>query len=78
MIGAVYLSPAAVVVARKRTSARVLIIALAASAGSLAATVIALYAGPGMIALSISTAAFVVASAVTAALAVAWVAGKLR
>lgn len=76
LIGAVYLSPAAVA-ARKRVSAKVIVIALVASAGSLAATAVALYAGPGA-ALSISTAAFVVASAATAALAVAWAAGKLR
>jgi peptide/nickel transport system substrate-binding protein len=77
LIGAIYLSPAAVVVGRKRVTARVLIIALAASAGSLAATVAALYAGPG-VGLSLSTAAFVVASAATAALAIAWAAGRLR
>ena len=76
LIGAVYLSPFAVV-ARKRVSARIPAAALIVAAGSLAATAAMLYAG-NQAALSITASAFVVASAATAALAIAWATAKLR
>jgi peptide/nickel transport system substrate-binding protein len=76
LIGAVYLSPAALV-ARRRVSARIPAIALVVAVGSLAATAAALYAG-NQSALSISASAFVIASAATAAFAIAWAAAKLR
>ena len=76
LIGAVYLSPFAVV-ARKRVSARIPAVALIVAAGSLAATAAMLYAG-NQAALSITASAFVVASAATAALAIAWATAKLR
>lgn len=71
LIGAVYVSPAALVALRKRqVSTRLLILALAIVAASLAATLTALASGSPA-ALSVATSAFVVALAAAAALVVA-------
>ncbi len=71
LIGAVYVSPAVMAASRKKQiDARLLAAAATIAACSLAATLVALYAGSTP-ALSIATSAFVVASAATAALAVA-------
>ncbi|WP_415281758.1 CFI-box-CTERM domain-containing protein [Candidatus Nitrososphaera sp. FF02] len=71
LIGAVYVSPAAVAAFRKKhVSSRLLVVAAMTVVGTLAATLVALYAGAAP-ALSIATSAFVIASAAAAALAVA-------
>jgi peptide/nickel transport system substrate-binding protein len=71
LIGAVYVSPVALAAFRKRQiGTKVVAIALAIAASSLAATLVALYAGSAP-ALSAATSAFVVALAASGALAVA-------
>lgn len=79
LIGAVYVAPAVAagtIVKRKPVSNRLVMIALAAALASLAAIAIALYAAPGV--LFVTTSAFVLSSAATAALAVAKLAARLR
>ncbi|HVX02303.1 MAG TPA: CFI-box-CTERM domain-containing protein [Nitrososphaera sp.] len=72
LIGAVYVSPLAaggIVAARKKVSIKLVEIAAMSAAGALVATLVALAASSSP-ALSVTTAAFVVALAATAALAV--------
>lgn len=82
LIGAVYLSPAASVVAlarKKQVPSKLLTAGLAAALASLATAAVALaMPGSALLLLSLATSAFVVTSAATAALAVAKIVGKLR
>lgn len=80
LIGAVYVAPAlavATVAKKKQMSIKPIAIALAVALATLAAIAVALYAGNAP-ALSVATSMFVVASATTAALAVAKAVAKLR
>jgi hypothetical protein len=79
LIGAVYISPAvaaAIIVGKRRVSTNILLLALFGAVASLAAIAIALQAG-SVIALQLSSSAFVLSTAGTAALALALLAKSI-